>query len=276
MKIHFTLVIYSVIVATIVKGNPDPESVDNDKVDLSRTISSKNYLRGAEIGTYDSRNLAWWDAIGDMFTGCADGNKNDNCSVVCQCSGENTCEAGSQKCRAPGQQGDACHLTRPCGSGLKCEAGAHVCRSPGTDGDRCHLTMPCASGYECQLGSQKCVPAESSPDCWGKWCSYQYIQKGRTSECKGWTKAFGVKLWCHTYKWNTVNTYSCKHLDGSRPLVSYGPSPLVKFERISGTGSNTECEKRDDIGDNGCSWNDDSTWGDLPFGAAFLKIWQCN
>jgi len=116
----------------------------------------------------------------------------------------------------------------------------------------------------------------SSPDCTAQWCSYQYEQKKR-GKCREWTMFFGIKAWCDTYAWDTVNTNNCKHLWGSRPLQSYEPNSLVDFERISGTGSNTECEDRDDIGDNGCSWDDDCVWGDaLPFGLTLLKIWQCH
>ena len=114
-----------------------------------------------------------------------------------------------------------------------------------------------------------------SPDCEFDVCSYQYERKKR-GKCREWTMAFGVKLWCDTYSWSTVDTKNCKRLWGSRPLKSYEPNGQVDFERISGTGRNIECEDRNDIGDNGCSWEKEQ-WGDaLPFGWAFLTIWQCH
>ena len=78
------------------------------------------------MGNGASRQLNFWDSIGDWFTGCPDGNEGDTCSAGCQCKSPNTCEAWYHKCRAPGKEGDSCHLTRPCGSGLTCEAGSHV------------------------------------------------------------------------------------------------------------------------------------------------------
>jgi len=139
------------------------------------------------------RELNFWDAVGDWFTGCPDGNVGDDCSVGCPCSGSNTCEAWEHVCRAPGKLEDPCHATRPCGSGfscqpgvhqcynsprlegqpcsagfgcksgLYCEAGAHVCRKPGKHGDHCHATRPCGSGYWCvdaisAFNYQMCVP----------------------------------------------------------------------------------------------------------------------
>ena len=71
-------------------------------------------------GKNDDRNLNFWGAIGDWFTGCPSGNEGDDCSVVCHCSGQNTCEAWTHVCRAPGKHGDYCHLTRPCGNAYWC------------------------------------------------------------------------------------------------------------------------------------------------------------
>lgn len=171
-------------------------SYEKDPSNTGEEDVSHASLRGAGVDdeTLQSvRELSFWSAIGDWFTGCPDGNKDDVCSAGCPCSGSNTCEAWSHVCRAPGKAEDPCHATRPCGSGLNCqpgvhqcynvprlegqpcvagygcapglncEAGAQVCRKPGTHGDHCHWTRPCASGYWCvdaisSWNYQQCIP----------------------------------------------------------------------------------------------------------------------
>jgi hypothetical protein len=166
----------------------------------SKDVSHVSSLRGAGVDDeplQSERELNFWGAIGDWFTGCPAGNEGDNCSAGCTCSGSNTCEAWSHVCRAPGKLKDACHATRPCGSGfncqpgvqqcynvprlegqpcvagygcksgLHCEAGTHVCRAPGKLEDACHATRPCGSGLNCQPGVQQCynVPRLEGQPC---------------------------------------------------------------------------------------------------------------
>ena len=130
------------------------------------SISSS--LRGGKHEN-DGRNLGFWKAIGDLFTGCPPGNRGDTCSAGCKCKGANTCEAYHHVCRAPGKENDSCHLTRPCGNGLTCEAGSHKCRVPGKHGDFCHLTRPCGNKYWCvdaisAWNHQICLPECASFD----------------------------------------------------------------------------------------------------------------
>lgn len=106
--------------------------------------------------------------------------------------------------------------------------------------------------------------------CAGKWCSYQYKQYHRGS-CKkrNW---IGI---CKEHNWNYASDSRCKQLWGSTPLSSYGPSSTVRFRRESGTGKNEKCKDRDDIGNSGCNWKEE-TWGDLFFGWQLLAIWYCS
>ena len=112
--------------------------------------------------------------------------EEEPCMAGFGCAEGLTCEAGSQKCRAPGKVSDPCHPTRPCGDGLSCQLGVlrcyHVprqkgepccvgyecgvglqcdgmtliCREPGKEGDPCHLTRQCGPGLKCEAGSNKC------------------------------------------------------------------------------------------------------------------------
>jgi len=113
------------------------------------------------------------EAVGQTLgiVSCKSGSVGQTCSIGCKCSGDNTCEAGSQKCRAPGTAGDSCHLTRPCGSGLTCEAGSQKCRKAGEWRDSCHLTRPCGPGLSCQPGVHKCY---NSPRKFGEPCVAGY------------------------------------------------------------------------------------------------------
>jgi len=116
--------------------------------------------------------------------------EGEPCMAGFGCAEGLTCEAGSQKCRAPGKVGDPCHPTRPCGDGLSCQPGVlrcyHVprqegepccvgyncgvglqcdgmsliCRGPGKEGDLCHLTRQCGPGLKCEAGSNRCRPVK--------------------------------------------------------------------------------------------------------------------
>ncbi|XP_020614887.1 PI-PLC X domain-containing protein At5g67130-like [Orbicella faveolata] len=107
------------------------------------------------VATCCSRIDGFW------FFSCPHGNgkgqAGDICSAFCRCHPLNTCEAGVQKCAAPGVYGDRCHVTRPCASGFSCHPGVQKCfHVPRLHGEPCVAGYDCGSGLSCEPGVQLC------------------------------------------------------------------------------------------------------------------------
>ena len=105
------------------------------------------------IATCCSKVTGFW------FFSCPHGNgkgqAGDSCSAFCQCHSANTCEAGIQKCAAPGMYEERCHATRPCARGFSCQPGIQKCyHVPRRLREPCVAGHECASGLSCEPGLQ--------------------------------------------------------------------------------------------------------------------------
>eukprot|EP00957_Ditylum_brightwellii_P170794 12999596-Ditylum_brightwellii.AAC.1 len=111
----------------------------NDAVDVHLDKGTRD---GPDIKTF---------MVGDWFTGCPDGDENDDCSVGCQCKSGLHCETWSHVCRAHVQLYDNCHTTGPCDSGLSCHPLNQTCyNDPRLEGQPCVTCHECESGLHCK------------------------------------------------------------------------------------------------------------------------------